>query len=84
MQTAGRPRYALLPLADPTKSLSKTHALIQPHGDFCTVENLGATNGVLIRSADGTESEAPLGWPMTIEPGAVLQLGGFVAGIVRD
>ena len=84
MLTAGRPRYDLLALADATKSLSKTHALIRPYAEYCTVEDLGSMNGVLIRGVDGVESQVDPGESVLVEPGAVLQFGGFLAGVVRD
>jgi hypothetical protein len=38
----------LLPVADAGKSVSKTHALVEPRGDELLVTDLGSTNGTTI------------------------------------
>jgi hypothetical protein len=46
---------ALLPVADAGKSVSKTHALLEPRGDELLVTDLGSTNGTTI-VRDGTRA----------------------------
>lgn len=50
----------LLKIADPTRTVSKTHALFRRAGDTWTIEDLDSTNGVaLINEDNGTETIDP-------------------------
>jgi hypothetical protein len=80
---ASRPELALLALVDETKSLSKSHAILEPDGESLTVEDIGSTNGILLIGPDGAETEFPVGRPVPVEPGAVLEFGDYVATFDR-
>jgi hypothetical protein len=75
---------ALLALTDPSKSLSKTHAVVTPTPHGLVIEDVGSTNGVIITSPDGAESTAAVGVETPLEPGSVLELGEFVLRIEHD
>lgn len=72
---ADSPGAALLPLADPGRLLSKTHALIEFDGQALWVTDLGSTNGTSLIGASGTEPCAPH-VRTQIAPGSKLSLGG--------
>lgn len=73
---ADRPDAGLMPLVDPGKTVSKTHALLEPEPGGVRVRDLHSTNGVAIDTlvgrqlmAAGGEGLAPLG--------ATIMLGSF-------
>lgn len=51
----------LVPVVDPAKTVSKTHALLRRTAEGWTIEDLGSTNGVALVADDGREIslEAP-------------------------
>ncbi|WP_404431213.1 DUF5684 domain-containing protein [Microbacterium lacus] len=61
------PRAQLIPIVDDTRTVSKTHARLELHGENWMVTDLGSTNGVLLATLMGTEVEA--------EPGVELAAG---------
>ena len=69
---------ALLPLADETKSVSKTHAVVSVESSGLWVTDLDSTNGVYVAHADGTGEQAEPGEPLPIPPGSDLVLGEYV------
>ncbi|MFN3867220.1 MAG: FHA domain-containing protein, partial [Demequina sp.] len=79
----GRATAAAIPgrlgVVDPTRTVSKLHAELEPRDGGWWVRDLGSTNGTYIRAADGTEREVP-------DDGAAvdgsLLLGDLVARIV--
>jgi hypothetical protein len=79
-----RPTGDLLPLVDMTKSLSKTHAYLEPNGESLTIEDLASTNGVIVRAQDGGETEAMPGDRLALEPGSVVELGDYFLTVVRE
>jgi hypothetical protein len=78
------PEARLLPVVDPDKSVSKTHAGIRVHGDELRVEDLRSTNGVTVAHHDGRSSIVESGIPVTVEAGDVVSLGQFAVRIVTD
>ncbi len=71
-----RPDAGLLPVVDPGKTVSKTHALLEPAPGGVRVRELHSTNGVAVDTAAGrriiaagSEAVAPLG--------ATIMLGSF-------
>ena len=78
-----RPGIELLPLPDVTKSLSKSHAVVEPEGDTLTIEDLGSTNGVVILGDDGSEIDVPTGRRTPLATGTVLALGDYILTIGR-
>jgi pSer/pThr/pTyr-binding forkhead associated (FHA) protein len=77
------PRAVPLALDDPTKSLSKSHAVLEPLGDELVVEDLGSTNGTIIVEGGGVETELGGGQKVGVRPGVRLELGEFVLTVSR-
>ncbi len=72
------PGAELLPLDDPRKSVSKTHAALELDGaGTLRVHDLDSTNGVWLSYANGDEVDVVPGSPGIVEDGAVLHLGEF-------
>lgn len=78
---ADRPEVDVLALADVSKSLSKSHAIVLPHGDELVIEDVGSTNGVIIKHPDGRETVLPAHRPFPLAVGTVLELGDYVLTI---
>ena len=74
----------LLPLVDPGKSVSKTHAALEIHDDELLVSDLDSTNGVWVATPGGDAREVRPGERVTVPPGSDLELGGFVVRIERS
>ncbi|WP_438353808.1 DUF5684 domain-containing protein [Microbacterium sp. CJ88] len=55
------PTAQLVPIADETRTVSKTHARLELRGDQWMITDLGSTNGVLLPTLMGTELEAQPG-----------------------
>ena len=53
----------LVPIADETRTMSKTHARLEHHDDGWTIVDLDSTNGVVLVRPDGTEVELMSGRP---------------------
>lgn len=51
----------LIPLSDETRTVSKTHARLELHGDRWLIVDLDSTNGVILISPDGDETDAAPG-----------------------
>ena len=76
------PEARLLPVVDPDKSVSKTHAGIRVHADELRVEDLHSTNGVTVLRADGSAAVVVPGVPTTVAVGDTVSLGQFALRIV--
>jgi FHA domain len=70
-------------LVDPAKSLSKTHALLEPLPDALRLTDLHSTNGVAIISTTGRIDIAEPGIPLDLTEECTLQLGQLGVRIVR-
>ena len=68
----------LLPLADPAKSVSKTHAALELVGDALWVHDLDSTNGVWISGAGVEEQQVTPGTRALVPAGADIELGELV------
>jgi hypothetical protein len=75
--SADWPQATLLPLADLTKSVSKTHALLELDGGVLWVHDLDSTNGVYVVVGDDVVEAVP-GTRIAVPAGADLELGEFV------
>lgn len=64
---AAFPAAQLVAVHDDARTVSKTHARIEQHGEGWTVTDLASTNGVLVRTLMGDEVE--------LEPGGQLDAG---------
>jgi outer membrane biosynthesis protein TonB len=78
-----RPGADPLALADPGKSLSKSHALLTPQPDALLVEDLGSTNGTIVFESGEVQTELREGQRVRATAGARLELGEFVLSIDR-
>ncbi|WP_022883053.1 FHA domain-containing protein [Gryllotalpicola ginsengisoli] len=76
------PDGAVLPLNDPAKSLSKTHALLVPSNDYLMVTDLHSTNGVAAVAPSGEVTVLEPGRSAAIAPGSTLQLGSFAVTVL--
>lgn len=57
------PKAQLVPVADETRTMSKTHARLEMNGDGWTIVDLDSTNGVLLLRPDGSEFDLVSGRP---------------------
>lgn len=71
-----RPQAQLLSVPDPTKTMSKNHALLRRDGDEWLVTDLASTNGVATYAAGGEETVLPAGAPTVVR-------GDFALGQAR-
>ena len=78
---AAHPDAQLVPIADETRTVSKTHARLQLRGETWFVTDLDSTNGVLFATLMGTEVEAPPG--EEIEAGERFFLGDAEVRLTR-
>ncbi|MGV8851684.1 MAG: FHA domain-containing protein [Rhodoglobus sp.] len=79
------PDAALLPVIDPSKSVSKTHAALQltAAGDLF-VHDLHSTNGVFVTHPESDDVVVEPGSAEAIRAGAQLRFGQFVMSVVRN
>ena len=77
-----RPGARLLALADSGKTVSKTHALVEPSpgGEGVLVRDLHATNGVTVDVA-GARRALPEAGEAIVAAGDLIELGSFVIGV---
>jgi len=79
--TNAAPDAQLLPLVDPAKSLSKTHALLVPALDHLMVTDLHSTNGIAVTAAGGAVMVLEPGRTSPVAPGSRLQFGSFTVTV---
>lgn len=77
------PQARLIPVADPTRSVSKNHACFSMYGATLVVEDLGSTNGVVVTRADGRENDLGVGGRTELELGSRVELGDVVIIVGR-
>lgn len=63
------------PVADESKSISKTHVLLTPHPIGAEVTDLHSTNGVSVETTAGTVVRVAPGVPTPVPPGTVVHYG---------
>jgi hypothetical protein len=78
------PNAELLPLVDPAKSLSKTHALVELEQNVLWVHDLDSTNGVFIVTDNGDATEVVPGSRAAVPAGSDLELGDYVIRVECD
>ena len=76
--TPGHERSPVFAIDDTTKTISKTHAMLEVVGGQLRVHDLNSTNGVWVVPADGEAIEVEPGEPVAIPAGADLELGDVV------
>jgi hypothetical protein len=72
----------LLPLADTTKSVSKTHAGLEVDGSGLWVHDLDSTNGVWVVVGEDATEVAP-GRRVAVPANAVIELGEYVVRVAQ-
>ncbi len=65
----------LIALEDPTSTVSKTHALVEPAGEGLRVVDLHSTNGVVVAPAGAAETRLEPGGSAAVGDGSELRLG---------
>lgn len=60
------PKAQLVPVADESRTMSKTHARLERQDDVWTITDLSSTNGVALVGADDSETELAQGASATI------------------
>jgi FHA domain len=80
---AARPDAAPIPLQDPARSVSKTHALIEVVDDRVMVTDLHSTNGTRLLSTEGETRELEAGRPTDASSEATVLLGEFAVRLDR-
>jgi hypothetical protein len=80
-RTRDWPVAELLPIIDPAKSLSKTHALLEVEADVLWVHDLDSTNGVFIVAQNGDTVEVKPGTRAAVPADSQLELGEYVIQI---
>nr|WP_246376685.1 FHA domain-containing protein [Conyzicola lurida] len=76
------PDAGLVALADETRSVSKTHALLELDDDAVWVSDLDSTNGVYVVT-EGAPVEVVPGERVQIRDGAAVELGDYVLRLER-
>ncbi len=74
------PGAALVPLADPGKTVSKTHAAVTLRGGVVRVRDLHSTNGTAVIVGTRRIPVPPDG-DVPVPPGASVELGSFVVRV---
>jgi hypothetical protein len=77
------PQARLIPVPDPTRSVSKNHACFSMYGAALVVEDLGSTNGIIVTRPDGRESDLGVGGRTELEAGSKVELGDAVITVGR-
>ncbi len=80
---ATRPDAAPIPLSDPARSVSKTHALVEVVDGRVTVTDLHSTNGTRVLTPDGEARELDPGAASEVAGGSTLLLGEFAVRVDR-
>jgi hypothetical protein len=77
-RTDDRPGAALVPIDDPVRSLSKTHALLELDAGTLWVHDLDSTNGVAVVAPGQDPVLVEPGERAAVAAGAELRLGSYV------
>lgn len=78
-----RPGAATIPLTDPARSVSKTHAFVEVVDGRVTVTDLFSTNGTRVLTAEGEVRELEPGQAADAPNGATLLLGEYAVRLDR-
>lgn len=68
------PSALLVPVDDPAKSISKTHAVLAVVADGILITDLHSTNGTIVRTADGAQTALAPDAPYRVSADAELQI----------
>ena len=72
---AEHPGAQRIPVRDPDRTISKTHAVLTVHGDSVVVEDLNSTNGTVVVAPNGERSSALPGTPIWAGAGSTVEFG---------
>lgn len=75
------PGAALVSVADPSRSVSKNHAIFSDIAGMLTVEDLYSTNGVVVTRADGIEFTLRPGGKAELDEGSTVELGEYLVRV---
>jgi hypothetical protein len=85
---AQNPQWAearLVPVIDPGKTISKTHAALElTASGQLVVHDLNSTNGVFLEYSGAEEAIVEPGTPALVEDGAELSFGEFTVSVARS
>jgi len=81
--TAGFAGARLVPVTDPAKSVSKTHALFEVHENVLYVRDLDSTNGTFVTPVDAPEIRVEPGSRIAVLSGSTVELGDFPITVTR-
>ena len=73
-----------MPIVDPAKSLSKTHAQLEASPGVVVVTDLHSTNGTKVRTADGAEITLAPGVGHRVTGDAEISFGDYVVRLKRQ
>ncbi len=83
-EVSAHPHATRVPVQDPARSVSKTHALLDLDGTTLSAIDLGSTNGVSILAPDGGVIDLEPGARGILESGSRLILGDFGATVTLE
>ena len=84
LKVTGQARYPSdLPVDDPARSVSKTHAVLQETQEGVRVTDLHSTNGVSVIDASGATTALAAGTAAALDAGATVLLGSFRLRLVQ-
>ncbi|MGF6832572.1 putative RDD family membrane protein YckC [Paenarthrobacter sp. TE4293] len=72
---AGEAVEQLLPVADPGRSISKTHLHLRVDGDGVWVTDRNSTNGSAVTTPDGLQTRLQPGQAVLVRPGSTVHFG---------
>lgn len=78
------PGARLLSVGDSTKTISKTHAVLEVDDAGLWVTDLASTNGVFVDQADGTEVDLRPDVRTFVQPGSEISFGDFTTRVAKD
>lgn len=81
--TIGRADGLLVPVDDPAKSVSKTHALVEVESGTLYLHDLDSTNGTRLRAAGVDEIRVEPGRRIAVAAGSTVVLGDFPIRVTR-
>lgn len=82
-RTEDRPGADLLPIDDPARSLSKTHALLELEAGVLYVHDLNSTNGVVLAAAGTDPIAVEPGVRAAVTEGSELRLGNYAIRVAH-
>lgn len=82
--TAAHAGAPVLALSDETKSVSKTHAMVEVVGGVLRIHDLDSTNGVWVSAPGSDPVEVVPGEPVVVASGSRVELGDFALRVTHS